>query len=322
MPLSKTAVTSSMRKATWSLCILTFAFLGGSLAQTVGGSIIGNAIGDVMQATQVLTQHGTSQSMFVNYKAQLWELSEGQAKVPVAKAGPLFKISRTESMSSAACGDNSVDNECNAALAVYAVGTAASGMQSNAVYGGAKTQSAHDGVAGVFIGDASGAATGIGTGTYIEGRRDAAGARLVGAEIRANNQSGVAGSYYPGGFSPTGALWLTASGANSGVGASLGSVKGVKFDTGFAATVGSVATTTISDDSSSTQSIRINGTHTYGVDASGMKVNEGGAPFLGPLLTPASSKAACKQGAIQWDASFIYVCTAANSWKRAALGMF
>jgi hypothetical protein len=53
-----------------------------------------------------------------------------------------------------------------------------------------------------------------------------------------------------------------------------------------------------------------------------MKVNEGGAPFLGALLTPASSKAACKQGAIQWDASFIYVCTAANSWKRAALGMF
>jgi hypothetical protein len=43
MPLSKTAVTSSMRKATWSLCILTFAFLGGALAQTVGGSIIGHS---------------------------------------------------------------------------------------------------------------------------------------------------------------------------------------------------------------------------------------------------------------------------------------
>ncbi len=225
-------------------------------------------------------------------------------------------------MSNAACGDNSVDNECNAALAVYAVGTPASGMQSNAVYGGAKTRSAHDGVAGVFIGDASGAATGIGTGTYIEGRRDVAGAKLVGAEIRANNQSGVAGTYYPGGFSPTGALWLTASGANSGVGASLGSVKGVKFDTGFAATAGSVSTTTISDDSSSTQSIQINGTHTYGVDASGMKVNGGGSPFLGPLLTPGSSRAACKQGAIEWDASFIYVCTAANNWKRAALRRF
>ena len=322
MPLSKPIVTFSIRKATWSLCILVSAFLGGAFAQNVGGSIVGHAVGDTMQTAQVLTQHGTSQSMFVNYNAQLWELSEGKANVPVTKAGPLFKISRTESLSSAACGDNSVDNECNAALAVYAIGTPASGMQSNAVYGGAKTGSAHDGVAGVFIGDASGAATGIGTGTYIEGRRDAAGAKLVGAEIRANNQSGVAGTYYPGGFSPTGALWLTASGANSGVGASLGSVKGVKFDTGFAATVGSVATTTISDDSSSTQSIRISGTHTYGVDASGMNVNRGGSPFLAPLLTPAGSMAACKQGAIQWDASFIYVCTAANSWKRAALRTF
>jgi hypothetical protein len=322
MPLSNFVVTSSMRKAAWSLCIVTSAFLGGAFAQSVGGSIVGQAVGDAMQAAQVLTQHGTSQSMFVNYNAQLWELSEGQAKVPVTKAGPLFKISRTESMSSATCGDNSVDNECNAALAVYAVGTPATGMQSNAVYGGAKTRSAFDGVAGVFIGDASGGATGIGTGSYIEGRRDVAGARLVGAEIRANNQSGVAGTYYPGGFSPTGALWLTASGANSGVGASLGSVKGVKFDTGFAATVGSVSTTTISDDSSSIQSIRLNGTHTYGVDATGMKVNEGGAPFLGPLLTPDSSRAACKQGAIEWDASYIYVCTAANSWKRAALRTF
>jgi hypothetical protein len=322
MPFSKTAVTPTVRKATWSLCILMSAFLGGALAQTIGGSIVGQAVGDAMQATQVLTQRGTSQSMFVDYNAQLWELSDGQAKAPVTKPGPLFKISRTESMSNAACGDNSVDNECNAALAVYAIGTPASGMQSNAVYGGAKTRSAHDGVAGVFIGDASGAATGIGTGTYIEGRRDVAGAKLVGAEIRANNQSGVAGTYYPGGFSPTGALWLTASGANSGVGASLGSVKGVKFDTGFAATAGSVSTTTISDDSSSTQSIQINGTHTYGVDASGMKINGGGSPFLGPLLTPGSSRAACKQGAIEWDVSFIYVCTGANNWKRAALRRF
>jgi hypothetical protein len=322
MQLGKITVSPSIRSATWSLCVLTSAFLGGAFAQTLGGSIVEHAAGEAPQAAQVLTQHGTSQSMFVNYNAQRWELSEGLPNTPVTKPGPLFKISRTESMNSAACGANSVDNECNAALAVYAVGTTTSEMQSNAVYGGAKTQSSHDGVAGVFIGDASGAATGIGTGTYIEGRRDAAGARLVGAEIRANNQSGVAGTYYPGGFSPTGALWLTASGANSGVGASLGSVKGVKFDTGFAATAGSVATTTISDDSSSIQSIRIDGTHTYGVDASGMKVNGGGSPFVAPLLTPPSSRTACKPGAIEWDASFIYVCTAADSWKRAALGRF
>ena len=78
---------------------------------------------------------------------------------------------------------------------LYAIGTPTSGMQSNAIYGGAKPDPPMTASPAVFIGDASGAATGIGTGTYIEGRRDVAGAKLVGAEIRANNQSGVAGTY-------------------------------------------------------------------------------------------------------------------------------
>ena len=195
-------------------------------------------------------------------------------------------------------------------------------MQANAVYGGTKTRSASDGVGGFFIGVANGGATGIGTGAYLEGRRDGANGRLVGAEIRANNQSGNAGNYYPNGFSPTGALWLTASGATSGVGVSLGSVHGAQFDTGFAATAGSVHSTTFSDDSSSAQSIKINGTHTFGVDASGMTVNRGGSGFVGPLLTPSSSSAPCKRGAIQWDEAFIYVCTARDVWKRSALSAF
>ena len=35
--------------------------------------------------------------------------------------------------------------------------------------------------------------------------------------------------------------------------------------------------------------------------------------------TPASAAAAGNQGEIAWDASFVYVCTATNTWKRAAL---
>ena len=35
--------------------------------------------------------------------------------------------------------------------------------------------------------------------------------------------------------------------------------------------------------------------------------------------TPASAAAAGYQGEICWDASFVYVCVAANTWKRAAL---
>ncbi len=41
-------------------------------------------------------------------------------------------------------------------------------------------------------------------------------------------------------------------------------------------------------------------------------------PIL-PQTTPASSSAACTAGQIAVDASYVYVCTAANTWKRAAL---
>ncbi len=35
--------------------------------------------------------------------------------------------------------------------------------------------------------------------------------------------------------------------------------------------------------------------------------------------TPATAGAAGTPGMICWDASYIYVCIAANSWKRAAI---
>lgn len=38
-----------------------------------------------------------------------------------------------------------------------------------------------------------------------------------------------------------------------------------------------------------------------------------------PTSTPASASAAGVAGTITWDASYIYVCTATNTWKRAAL---
>jgi hypothetical protein len=41
-----------------------------------------------------------------------------------------------------------------------------------------------------------------------------------------------------------------------------------------------------------------------------------------PLVTPASSSSACVAGDRQADAGYIYVCTATNTWKRAALSAF
>jgi hypothetical protein len=38
-----------------------------------------------------------------------------------------------------------------------------------------------------------------------------------------------------------------------------------------------------------------------------------------PTKTPASAAATGTAGNISWDANFIYVCTAANTWKRVAI---
>lgn len=38
--------------------------------------------------------------------------------------------------------------------------------------------------------------------------------------------------------------------------------------------------------------------------------------------TPASSSESCYAGTIVWDANYVYVCTATNTWKRAALSSF
>ena len=38
--------------------------------------------------------------------------------------------------------------------------------------------------------------------------------------------------------------------------------------------------------------------------------------------TPANSSVACEIGSVYWDASYIYVCTSANNWKRATLNVF
>ena len=45
----------------------------------------------------------------------------------------------------------------------------------------------------------------------------------------------------------------------------------------------------------------------------------GARPII-PTHTPASATAAGTAGEIAWDADYIYICTAANTWKRVAIG--
>ena len=55
----------------------------------------------------------------------------------------------------------------------------------------------------------------------------------------------------------------------------------------------------------------LDGTNLFAVDASG-KVRIASA-------TPAAANDVCTAGTITWDSSFVYVCIAANTWKRAAI---
>jgi hypothetical protein len=253
--------------------MLLSAFFGGAFAQSFG-SYGAHALASVISANQLLTQNGTSQFQFNMWPAQYWELSQGTASAPNTSAGPLFKISRTESVNKASCNGNNVDNECNAAVAVYSVGNSNSSMQTNALFAAAKgSPVGTDVVAASFIGNVTDGGTGIGTGAYIEGRRSTPKGKVLGAEIRAANITNAAGMYSPNGFGDGGALWLSVAsrepGATAGFGVALGRVAGAQFTTGFAATAGTVSDATFRDDSSSVTSIAINGKHKTGIDLSG-----------------------------------------------------
>jgi hypothetical protein len=75
-----------------------------------------------------------------------------------------------------------------------------------------------------------------------------------------------------------------------------------------------------------------NGTERARIDSSGRLLvgtssNSGGALFqvnddrirVGTAKTPASASATGTAGEIAWDANYIYVCTATNTWKRTAI---
>ena len=58
----------------------------------------------------------------------------------------------------------------------------------------------------------------------------------------------------------------------------------------------------------------------FAVDGTGA-ASVSGLVIAGPR-TPASSSTVGAAGSVCWDASYLYVCVAANSWKRVALSTF
>ena len=237
----------------------------GGLTINGGATTTGNSI----LQSKLLDQQGTSQFIYNSWPALLWELSQGTAAAPVTASGSTFKISRTEAVASTTCNTNATDNECNSALVVEdnsAATAASSTQQTNAIWASAEGEPENTDVVGLTsIGRAIGLANGIGTGAYLQGRRDTQTALALGAEIRASNFTTASSVYNPFQISSTSALWITsqssAAGITNGVGIAFGAIAGSSFNTGIGFTQGSIASTSISDDSTASTSIAIGGVH-------------------------------------------------------------
>lgn len=61
----------------------------------------------------------------------------------------------------------------------------------------------------------------------------------------------------------------------------------------------------------------VNGTTVASVSGAGLALASG--KYQAALATPANATATGAAGQVAWDTDFIYVCTATNTWKRAAI---
>jgi hypothetical protein len=68
-------------------------------------------------------------------------------------------------------------------------------------------------------------------------------------------------------------------------------------------------------NSNGSVALRINGTAATFAGA----VTVAGTVIHTLSATPASASATGTVGTMSWDASYIYICTAANTWKRVAI---
>jgi hypothetical protein len=148
-------------------------------------------------------------------------------------------------------------------------------------------------------------------GANLVAQADATVRNLIGCEHDLNNNSTVTGAII--------GVQVGHVGNNGGLGADVGYTlgsdgSGKGWNYGYSWFANSMLSTGTLMGSPSSITVK------NGVDLSGTTFT--GAPILAPLMTPANSTATGVTGAIKWDASFVYICTTTNNWKRSALSSF
>lgn len=269
-------------------------------------------------------QFGTSQAVFNNYPAQLSEMSQGTVAIPVTANGPTVKISRTENMPSGACGGNYVANECNAALYAVSVDNTTGYMQVSGIFGGAVSNSSqiashHDAVGVTGLGANENTGTGRGTGGYLQGSNysSASGAAIVGAEIRADNETtgNCTLTYGLGVEGQCDGLWITAQSKNGAPttlssAVHVGSVSGSNgWAEGLTINVGGAVNYGVNDQSSSTTAINVGTGHTTAFSSPGFSVAGANGLVTLPNFTVATLPA-CNGTTTQYATAVVTDATA------------
>ena len=81
------------------------------------------------------------------------------------------------------------------------------------------------------------------------------------------------------------------------------------------------STTTIQDDTATTGATMVDIAAGAAQTTKSVVLQTGGRITM-PLTTPTTSAETCTAGTFTADTSYVYVCTSANTWKRAALSAF
>jgi hypothetical protein len=216
---------------------------------------------------------------------QWMHVLHGTTASPVVIAGPSVKASRTEKLTKATieaaegvAGTDGLDS--TPAIIGVSKGIEGSEVQATGVVGQAWNVSKFEGQFAdacglVGVGRCSG--TGVALGSYMEAQTDAgATGKALATELRIRNLR-ASDTYVSGSPSSSMGLWVNVGGEYDAAAAmQVGGILGRKFDVGVGFNTNSLISSGIRDDSSSTNSIDIRGTHSNAA----VRIKAGAGPVI------------------------------------------